>query len=400
MRTPLRSIIKRLFLIALVLWSAPVTGKNPQDLQVISIVGSLLDPAGMPVEEYDTLESGHKYRLLSKTRIQISSLDGKNIYDAVGPGLLVFDSNGSVLLNGKALKPKALRSLFKGFNATKLSTHDLAGLPFRGVQVVPDQEKRSFIHEVDGYAHIDEKMVLAQARKAAFASAEKQALEMAKAHVESNKLVQNGVLEYDLIQTGAESAVSILEQKDYGLEGNRYHVWIKGEIEYVLRSAGNKSKPTKIMSPAGPLTVRVWTPRKQYKQGDIVKVFIQGNRDFYARIVNIDSEGNITQLLPNDHRNINLFKGGQVYKIPDAEDQFTIKVRAPYGEDQVVVYASDVPLGQVDTESIGQGLRQYSGTRYRLGVQTRALFITPQPADSHVGAEFYEATWNLKTIGR
>lgn len=179
MRTQLRSIIKLLFLITFVLWSAPVTGKNPQDLQVISIVGSLLDSVGMPVEEYDTLESGHNYRLLFKTRIQISSLDGKNIYDAVGPGLLVFDSNGSVLLNGKALKPKVLRSLFKGLSATNLSTHDLAGLPFRGVQVVPDQEKRSFIHEVDGYAHINERMVLAQVRKAAFASAEKQALEMA-----------------------------------------------------------------------------------------------------------------------------------------------------------------------------------------------------------------------------
>ncbi|MBT3367870.1 MAG: DUF4384 domain-containing protein [Nitrospina sp.] len=400
MGVPLRSIYKLLFLIAFVLWSVPVTGKNSQDLQVISIVGSLLDSAGIPVEEYDHLESGHNYRLLTKTQIQISSLDGKNIFDVVGPGLLVFDSKGSVLLNGKVLKPKILRSLFKGLSATNLSTHDLAGLPFRGIQVVPDQEKRSFIHEVDGYAHINERMVLAQVRKAAFASAEKQALEMARVHVESNKLVQNGVLEYDLIQTEAEGAVSILEQKDYGLEGNRYHVWIKGEIEYVLRSAGNKSKPTKTMSPAAPLTVRVWTPRKLYKQGEIVKVFIQGNRDFYARIVNIDSEGNITQLLPNDHRNINLFKGGQVYKIPDAEDHFTIKVRAPYGEDQVVVYASDVPLGQVETESIGQGLRQYRGTRYRLGVQTRALFITHEPADSHVGAEFYEAAWHLKTIDR
>ena len=148
------------------------------------------------------------------------------------------------------------------------------------------------------------------------------------------------------------------------------------------------------------MTVRVWTPRKVYKRGEIVEIFIQGNRDFYARIVNIDSQGNITQLLPNDHRNINLFQGSRVYKIPDIGDRFTIKVRAPYGKDQVVVYASDVPLGQVETKSVGQGLRQFSGTRYRLGVQTRALFITPQPVGSHVGAEFYEATWELKTVDR
>jgi len=400
MRTLLRSICMVLFLISVVLCSIPVAGKNPQGLQVISIEGRFLDSTGRPVEEYDYLESGQKYRLLPKAKVQLSTLDGKNIYDAVGPGLLLLDSKGSVLLNGKALKPKALKPLFKGLSATKIPSHDLAGLPFRGIKVVPDQKKRSFIQEVDGYAYVGENMVLAQARKVALANARRQALEMAKAHIESNKLVKDGILKYHLIPSGAEGTVSILDQKDHGLEGNRYHVWIQAEVEYVLKQTGQKPKPTKIMSPAAPLTVRVWTPQKLYKQGEIVKVFIQGNRDFYARIVNIDSEGNITQLLPNDHRNINLFKGGHVYKIPDAEDHFTIKVRAPYGEDQVVVYASDVPLGQVETESIGKGLRQYSGTRYRLGVQTRSLFIAPQPVGSHVGAEFYEATWELKTIGR
>ena len=314
--------------------------------------------------------------------------------------LLLFDSKGSVLLNGKALKPKDQQSLLHNVTATKMPSYDLAGLPFRGIKVVPDQEKRSFIQEVDGYAYIGENMVLAQARKTAFADAGRQSLKMARAHIESNKFVKEGILEYNFIQPGAEGAVSVLAQKDHGLEGDRYHVWIKAEVAYVLRPKGQMPAPTKIMSPAAPLTVRVWTPRKLYKQGEIVKVFIQGNRDFYARIVNIDSEGNITQLLPNDHRNIKLFKVSQVYKIPDTEDHFTIKVRAPYGEDQVVVYASDVPLGQVETESAGQGLRQYSGTRYRLGVQSRSLFIEPQPVGSQVGAEFYEATWELKTMGR
>lgn len=400
MGIPLRSIYKLLFLIAFVLWSVPVTGKNSQNLQVISIVGSLLDSAGIPVEEYDYLESGHNYRLLPETQVQISSLDGKNIYDVVGPGLLVFDSNGSVFLNGKTLKPKILRSLLKGLSATKIPSNDLAGLPFRGVQVVPDQEKRSFIHEVNGYAPFNENMALSQTRKAAFANAGKQALEMARAHIESNKLVKDGILKYYLIQPGDESAVSVLEQKDYGLENSRYHVWIKAEVEYVLTHISQKPKSTQFMSPKAPLTVRVWTPQKLYKEGEIVEVFVLGNRDFYARIVNIDSKGNITQLLPNDHRNINLFKGGRPYKIPDTGDHFTIKVRAPYGEDQVVVYASNFPLGRVDTHPIGQGLRKYGGTRHRLGLQTRALFITPQPADSPVGAEFYEATWELNTVGR
>jgi len=313
---------------------------------------------------------------------------------------LFLDPAGSVILNGKPLKFKTQQSPLKGVVVSKAPTHYVGGLAIRGLQIVPDQEKRSSIHEVDGYAYLGENVTLGQARKAAFANARRQALEMAKTHIESNTLVKDGVLEYDFIQTGAEGAASVMEQEDYGLENNRYHVWIKAEVEYGLRPAGQKPKPTKIMSPQAPLTVKVWTPRKQYRRGEEVKIFILGNRDFYARIVNIDSEGNVIQLLPNDYRDINLFQGAKVYKIPDAGDHFKIRVSPPYGEDQVVVYASDVPLGEVETESVGQGLRRFSGTRDLLGDKIRSVAVVHRPVDSPTGAEFYEATWELKTVAQ
>ena len=300
-------------------------------------------------------------------------------------------------MNGKSLKFNTLESLFKGVVVSKAPTHYVGGLAIRGLQVVPDQEKRSSIYEVNGYAYLGENMSLAQARKAAFSNAKRQALEMAKTHIESNTLVKDGVLEYDHLQTGAEGDVSILEQKDLGLKDNRYHVWIKAEVEYGLRPTGQKPRPAKMMSPDAPLTVKVWTPRKQYRHGEEVMILVLGNRDFYARIVNIDSEGNVIQLLPNDYRDINLFQGGKVYRIPDAGDHFKIRVSPPYGEDQVVVYASDVPLGEVETESIGQGLRRYSGTRDLLAGRIRSVAVVPRPVGSPTGAEFYEATWKFTT---
>lgn len=373
------------------------SGQTTDSLLVISIKGQLLDPKGKTLQEYDYLEPGLKYRLKSNTEVQLSTPDGKHFCVAVGPGLLFLDSPGVVLLNGKPLEFKTQQSLFKGVVVSKAPTYYVGGLAIRGLQVVPDHEKRSSIHEMDGYAYLGEDMTLAQARKAAFSNAKRQALEMAKTHIESNTLVKDGVLEYDLIQTGAQGDVSILEQKDHGLKDNRYHVWIKAEVEYGLRPAGHKPKPAKMMSPDAPLTVKVWTPRKQYKRGEEVKIFVLGNRDFYARIVNMDSEGNVIQLLPNDYRDINLFQGGKVYKIPDAGDHFKIRVSPPYGEDQVVVYASDVPLGEVETESIGQGLRRYSGTRDLLAGRIRSVTVVPRPVGSPTGAEFYEATWTLKT---
>jgi len=400
MRTLLRSICMALFLIAIVLCATPVTGKNPLELQVISIEGRFLDSAGRPVEEYDYLESGHKYRLLSNTHVQVSTLDGKKIYFVNGPGFLLFDSKRSVSLNGKILKPKPQQSLLQDVTVTKTPNQKIAGLPLRGTQVEPDQEKRSSIHEVDGHAYLGENVTLGQARKTAFSNAKRQALKMAKTHIESNTMVKGGELEYDLIQSGAEGAVSVLEQKDHGLEGNRYHVWIRAEVEYGLRPLGKKLKPTDLMSPEAPLTVKVWTPQKQYRRGEEVKIFILGNCNFYALIVNIDSQGNIIQLLPNDYRDINLFEGGKIYRIPDGGDLFKIRVDPPYGHDQVVVFASDVPLGKVETESIGQGLRLYKGTRDQLQGQARSIAEVHRPSGLPTGAEFYEAAWEMKTTAK
>ncbi|NQT58562.1 MAG: hypothetical protein HQ557_06225, partial [Bacteroidetes bacterium] len=60
----------------------------------------------------------------------------------------------------------------------------------------------------------------------------------------------------------------------------------------------------------------------------------------------------------------------------------------------------DVPLGEVETESIGQGLRRYSGTRDLLAGRIRSVTVVPRPVGSPTGAEFYEATWELKTVAQ
>lgn len=46
----------------------------------------------------------------------------------------------------------------------------------RAVDVVPDEEKRSSIREVDGYAYLSENMTLTDLRAEAFATAKRQSL--------------------------------------------------------------------------------------------------------------------------------------------------------------------------------------------------------------------------------
>jgi hypothetical protein len=273
----------------------------------------------------------------------------------------------------------------------------------RGVNVTPDQEKRSCIQSVDGYAYLSEDKTLSEIRAAAFANAKRQAVENARTFIQSKTRVEDFELKSDKITATTEGAVTVLEQKDFGIVDNqRYHVWIKAEVEYQLNPSKESSGGDAPMDD-GPLTVRVWTAKKAYRDGEAIEIFLEGNRDFFARIVDMTASGEIIQLLPNAFRSINRFQGGQVYKIPDAGDRFTLKVSPPYGEDQIVVYASEAPLGRVDMENAGQGLGMYRGSRESLGIRTRGISVAGFPSGSDsgdgapAGAEFYEASWTLQT---
>ena len=107
---------------------------------------------------------------------------------------------------------------------------------------------------------------------------------------------------------------------------------------------------------------------------------------------------NVTQLLPNDYRNSNRFAGGVLYRVPGQGDRFAIEVVDNYGAEQIVVYASEAPLGEVHTTSAGAGLRGFAGTRDQMGREVRAIKVVPVGARPNSGAEFYEAAWNFTTM--
>lgn len=263
-----------------------------------------------------------------------------------------------------------------------------------GLDVAPQHEKRSCITEADGYASVIDSEDLAQAKAAACADAGRQAVEAAKKYVQSKVKGTDFENAYDLIWPEAERAITILEQKDHGVRDKTlYHVWVKAEVVYDIKpKTGGTCSPAAIGREA-PLTVKVWTPKKEYSAGESMEIYVQGNRDFFARIVDITSSREIIQLLPNDYRKISSFEAGKLYNIPDQGDHFGLEVTAPFGEDQIVVYASEVPLGPVRMEPAGQGLRMYKGTRESLGAEARAVSIVP----GGLGAEFYEAAWAIAT---
>ena len=270
----------------------------------------------------------------------------------------------------------------------------------QALQVTPDQEQRSNIIEVDGYAQLSEEKSIRDVRQEAFANARRQALENAESRIKSQTRVENFQLQYDLIESGAEGVVKVLEQKDFGIENNsRYHVWIKAEVTYVLKPPPEPAQQKALMSPEAPLTVKVWTDKKSYSDGEYIIISMEGNRNFYARIVNIGSNGKVIQLLPNGYRQTNHFRGGKRYQIPGASDRFSLQVTPPYGQERIVVYASETPMGDIPMAPLAAGLQEYRGSNDDLAFRVRSIQPVARPGGSTTSGStgFYEASWLVET---
>lgn len=289
-----------------------------------------------------------------------------------------------------------------------LSIFPFAPCTAGGQPKAPDSEKRSSIHQVDGFAYLSEDKTVSQIRSEAFALAKRQALEAAQTYIQSKTKVESAKLTYDLIWSEAEGSVRLLDQKDFGIEKNtRYHVWIKAEVFYDLapKHTDDTSKPpasghlTAFIPGSGPLTVNVWTDKKTYIQGEEVIIYLQGNRDFFAVVVDVMANGDIIQLLPNTHRTENFFRGGTRYRIPGNKDHFSLAVSEPYGKDTVVVYASESSIDSLPTHAIGGGLGAFRGTQTDLSEKARGIRIeTTGPAQAGQGVEFYEGQWSFSTV--
>ena len=175
----------------------------------------------------------------------------------------------------------------------------------------------------------------------------------------------------------------------------RYHVWIRAEVKYNLPTLQPTSQS--FASSGAPLTVRAWTDTKQFRKGEYIEIYLEGNRDFYARIVDFMSDGTTVQLLPNRYRPNTFFKGGTVYQIPDKNrgDRFKLKVSPPFGTDKIVVYASEQPVGDINLSTvISGGLGLVSGSAKDMANQIRGIEIE---GDMGTSTEFYESTWKIET---
>ena len=264
------------------------------------------------------------------------------------------------------------------------------------------QAGQSVIVQAEGYSCMGDDKSRSRTRSDALTDAKRKAADQAGTYVVSETSVKDYITEKDVIDAYTRATVKVLEElgsewrQDPGA-GSCYHLRIKAEVipdDTAMRARTDTARDP-MDDPAGPLAVKVWTDRETYSQGQSMKVYLKGNKPFYAKVVYRDARGSLVQILPNAHRTSHHFNGGTVYEIPSDRDSFTLKVMPPFGEESVTVYAGTRPLGDLDTQD-ADGVYLVRDGMEAVGVKTRGVMIT-QEAGPSGAAEFVEASRPLTT---
>ena len=263
--------------------------------------------------------------------------------------------------------------------------------------MAPDLEMRSVIQSVDVYAYPGEGGEAKRIRGKMLSKARGRILERAKKYLDSRTNITGINLEYKIINNKAGHFVTVLSVENYDVDDKgRYHARIQGEVKYRLKGLtyGDDRLRAVLMKHAAPLTVDVWTDKREYGEGERVKIFFKGNRDFYGKIVRVGVKGKVFQLLPNNYRQISFFKRGKIYTIPDEGDRFDLEVHPPFGVERIIVYASDLPLSLRNMKTVAKGIYAYRGKESSLGKSVRKSISIPGDG----AAEFCESVWKIKKV--
>jgi hypothetical protein len=258
---------------------------------------------------------------------------------------------------------------------------------------------QSTITTASGYACMGDDKSKKQTESEALANAKRNAAENASTYITSETKVKNFELEKDLINAYAQAEIRIIEvtEKSWyrdAASGDCYKMQIKAEVipdeKNLKQAAAGKNV---LEDPAAPLRIRVWTDKKEYRSSEKIKIFIRGNRPFFARILYKDVKGSLLQLLPNPHRKDNYFQGGVIYELPAGTDEYDLTVTPPFGRESIIVYASTEPQGDVNVESAGSVYQVLSNPEVA-GIQTRGIKFSKK---EKTASGFYEASLDVNT---
>jgi hypothetical protein len=261
---------------------------------------------------------------------------------------------------------------------------------------------QSTITEAEGYSCAGEDKSRKQTEQDALAEAKRLAVENTLTYIKSETKVENFQVEKDLVQAYSNATVKVIEVKERNWykderSGDCYKIKFKAEIipdEKAMNELASKKEFAD--DPTLPLTVKIWTEKNEYKGKEKIKIFLKGNKPFFARVLYTNVQGESLQLLPNPYRMDNYFNGGVIYEIPSGKDRFDLEVTPPFGEESIIVYASSTELGKISVKPAG-AVYKIKTRADDVGVRTRGVQLKEKTDGDNPAEAFYEGKVTVKT---
>lgn len=242
---------------------------------------------------------------------------------------------------------------------------------------------QSSITEAEGESCMGDDKSRRQTEQVALESAKRLAIEYTSTHISSSTVVENFELKEDVVEAFNQAEVKVLDVLDEQWAdpsvSDCFTIRIKAEVIPSQERMQAMDSTQMMADPRLPLNVQLWVNSQDetYREGDQLKVYLQGNKPFYARLLYIDAQGNNVQLLPNRHRRDNYFAGATMFEVPTGKDNFKLKVSPPFGKEKLVLYASTLPLGQIQTEDAGD-FYVVTEQPQEVAAKTRGISIKPK----------------------
>ncbi|MGV8059726.1 MAG: DUF4384 domain-containing protein [Smithellaceae bacterium] len=262
---------------------------------------------------------------------------------------------------------------------------------------------QSAITEAEGYSCAGDDKSRKQTEVSAMSEAKRTAVENAVSYIKSETKMKDFQVEKDVVEAYSNAAVKVIEIKERNWykderSGDCYRIKIKAEVIPDEKAMSNlAANQAAADNPALPLNVKVWTDKKQYKNKEQIKIFLKGNKPFYARVLYVNVRGESLQLLPNPSRSDNYFNGGVIYEIPSGNDRFELEVNPPFGEEKILVYASSTELGKINVKAAG-AVYEVKTDAEDVGVKTRGIQLKEKSGESKPTESFYEEKIIIKTF--
>lgn len=125
-----------------------------------------------------------------------------------------------------------------------------------------------------------------------------------------------------------------------------------------------------------------------YQIGERIRISVKVTEDAYIYLFNVQSNGEITQILPNNIDNAgrnNFIQAGQTKSFPPANARYSFDIAGPNGQDKVIAVASKQPLATETLQGFNNdGTFLSSSQDEGSFAQTLSIVVTPLPQESWV----------------